>query len=267
MPGPFEGKVAVVTGSSRGIGKVIALQLAEDGADVVITARVEQPIEGQPGWSLQETAEAVRKLGRRVLPVRMDVTNDDEVQALIDQTMREFGRIDFLVNNAARLGGGGPFIKGDFALFEEFLATNLRAPYLIAQTAAPHIAASGGGAIVNITSGAGRTPEAPCSDLPRRPFSPPTVGYGYGITKAGLNRWCASVAPELREQNIAIINVDPGLTVTERNQLNPRPGMDYTNANSPEVTSKAIAYMCRDPMAYTGRVVVAKELVTEKGLA
>jgi NAD(P)-dependent dehydrogenase (short-subunit alcohol dehydrogenase family) len=259
MAGPFEGEVAVVTGSSRGIGKVIALQLAEDGADVVLTARVEQPIEGQPGWSLQEAAAEVR---------------DAAVRSLVDKTLAEFGRIDILVNNAARLGGGGPFMNGDFSLFEEFLATNLRAPYLLAQLAAPHMAASGGGAIVNITSGAGRMPE-PRGDGSRggfeqaqsRPFTPPTVGYGYGITKAGLNRWCAAVAPELREQNIAIINVDPGLTITERNQLNPRPGADYTNANTPDITSKAIAYMLRDPMAYTGRVVVAKELFTEKVLA
>ena len=266
MPGPFEGKVALVTGSSRGIGKVIAVQLAQDGADVVLTARVEQPIEGRPGWSLQEAADAIRALGRRVLAVKTDVTNDDDVRSMIDRALREFGRIDILVNNAARLGGGGPFLGGDFALFEEFLNTNLRAPYLISQIVGERMASQGGGIIVNITSGAARMPRPPRDEDVARAGRPPSVGIGYGITKAGLDRWAAGVAAELKAGNVAIINVDPGLTVTERNQLNPRPGVDYSRADPPEVTAKAIAFMCREPMTYTGTVVVARELVQQHGL-
>jgi len=262
---PLEGKVAIVTGSSRGIGKATALQLARDGADLAISARVETPIEGRPGWSLEEAAAEIRALGQRVLPIKMDVTSDTDLQYLVDRVMAAYGRIDIVINNAARMGGGEPFLGGSRALFDEFIATNLRAPYILAQIAGSLMAATGGGEIVNITSAGARSP------------GPPTpgdawdgrgsgVGIGYGIAKAGLNRWAAGVALELKSKHIAIVNVDPGLTVTERNQLNPRPGVDYSRADPPEVTAKAIAFICRDPMPFTGRIVVARDLVKEQKL-
>jgi len=259
----LEGKVAVVTGSSRGIGKAIALELAREGADIVVTGRNEAPIEGRPGWSIDEAVDAVRALGRRALAVRMDVTSDDDLHRLVDETLREFGRIDVLVNNAARMGGGGPFLGGDPALIDEFLAANIRAPYILSQQAGAHMAANGGGIIVNITSGAARMPATPAEGDVYREAS---VGIGYGITKSGLNRWAAGVAPELKTHGIAIMNVDPGLTVTERNQLNPRAGVDYSRADPPEVTAKAIGFICKDPMAHTGRVIVARELFDREGL-
>src|SRR5438477_8597050 len=106
---PLEGKVAIVTGASRGIGKAIALQLARDGADLAISARVETPIEGRPGWSLDEAAEAIRALGQRVVPIKMDVTNDTDLQYFVDRVMAAYGRIDVVINNAARLRGGEAF--------------------------------------------------------------------------------------------------------------------------------------------------------------
>ena len=262
---PLEGYVAIVTGSSRGIGKAIALQLAKDGADVAISARVEAPIEGRPGWSLEEAAEAIRAQGHRALSVKMDVTNDDDLQHLVHRVMATYGRIDIVVNNAARMGGGEPFLGGSPQLFDEFIATNLRAPYVLTQIAGPFMAATGGGAIINITSAGARSPGPPArGDAWDGRGS--GVGIGYSVAKAGLDRWAAGVALELKSKNIAIVNVDPGLTVTERNQLNPRPGVDYSRADPPEVTAKAIAFICRDPMPFTGRVVVARDLVNEQKL-
>ena len=259
----LEGKVAVVTGSSRGIGKAIALELARKGAGIVITGRTERPIEGRPGWSIEEAVGMVRTLGPRALGVRLDVTNDDDLHRLVDETIREFGRLDILVNNAARMGGGGPFLGGVPGLIDEFLAANIRAPYILSQAAGSHMAAKGGGIIVNITSGAARIPAPPGEGDVYREAS---VGIGYGITKSGLNRWAAGVAPELKTHGIAIVCVDPGLTVTERNRLNPRPGVDYARADPPEVTAKAIALICKDPMPFTGRVVIARELFDREGL-
>ena len=258
MERPFENRVAVVTGGSRGIGKVIALELAAGGADVVITGRSEEPNEGKPGWSLREAAEEIERHGGRVLPVVMDVARDDDIERLVAGVLGKFGRADILVNNAARMGAGGPFLGGDPALFDEFLTTNLRAPYLLAQKFGSVMAEHGGGVIVNITSGAARMP----APLPPRGRGgqrrEPGVGIGYGVTKAGLNRWAAGVAEELRESNIAIVNVDPGLTRTERNRLNPRPGVDYSLADPPEVTARAVAFICRDHMPFTGQIVVAR---------
>jgi NAD(P)-dependent dehydrogenase (short-subunit alcohol dehydrogenase family) len=263
MSGALAGKVAVITGGSRGIGKAIALQLADDGADIVITARSQEPIAGRPGWSLSEAVEAISAHGVRVLPVQMDGAKDEDLHRLVEVVQREFGRLDILVNNAARMGGGGPFMGGDPALIDEFLTTNIRSPYVLTQLVALLMAEGGGGVIVNITSGAANMPEPPnAGTISERPPES-SVGVGYGITKAALNRWAAGVAPELLAHNIAIACVDPGLTVTERNQLNPRPGVDYSKANSPAVTARTVAAICRDPRQFVGQIIVAADFVRE----
>jgi NAD(P)-dependent dehydrogenase (short-subunit alcohol dehydrogenase family) len=92
------------------------------------------------------------------------------------------------------------------------------------------------------------------------------VYVGYGISKAGMNRWVAGVAGDLMMRNIAIIAIDPGLTVVERNMVNPRPGADYSTANTPETTGRAIAFLARDAMAYTGRVLESSKVVAEHKL-
>ena len=129
---PLEGRVAIVTGSSRRIGKVIALQLGADMAKVVVCARTERSSEDNPG-SIGETVEAIRGNGGTALPVRADVTNDAEVLVVVDKILAEFGRVDVLVNNAGLLDGRGTFLGGDPALLDVFNRTNLRAPYIICQ--------------------------------------------------------------------------------------------------------------------------------------
>src|SRR5438046_278417 len=113
MPLTLEGKTAIVTGASRGIGKAIALQLAADGADVVVCARSEDAGTSNLPGSLKETAAAIEATGRKVLAVRCDVTNDDDLQLLAEKTYERFGHVDILVNNA---GGAGPrslFLEGN----------------------------------------------------------------------------------------------------------------------------------------------------------
>jgi NAD(P)-dependent dehydrogenase (short-subunit alcohol dehydrogenase family) len=260
---PLEGKIAIVTGSSRGIGKGIALCLAADGADIVVCARSDEAA-ANPLGSIDKTAGEVRTLGRRALPVKVDITDDAEVRATVDTVLREFGRIDIIVNNAARMGaGGGDFWGGSPDTLDDYYRTNLRAPYFITQLVAPLMAANGGGTIVNITSGGSGLPAPP---KPGWTPSPGRVFIGYGITKAALNRWMAGVAGELMLRNVAIINVDPGLTVVERNIANPRSGVDYSRAETPATTGKAVAFLCRDAMSYTGRVLVSREVVDEHKL-
>ena len=104
---PLEGKVAVVTGSSRGIGKAIALQLAEDGADVVICARSDDK-DPNPLGTIARTASEVVAKGRRALPVKLDVTSDGDIRPMVERVMLEFGHIDILVNNAALMGSVAP---------------------------------------------------------------------------------------------------------------------------------------------------------------
>jgi NAD(P)-dependent dehydrogenase (short-subunit alcohol dehydrogenase family) len=266
---PLEGKVAIVTGSSRGIGKAIALELAREGADIVVVARSEQSTEERPG-SIGETSEAVRGLGRRALTIRTDVTNDEQVREMVERTMAEFGKIDILVNNAGVMGGGAAFVGGDPGLLDHFYRTNIRAPYVLAQLVSARMADRGGGVIFNISSGAARLPGPPEppreTEAQREGAGPSGLGPVYGMSKAALDRFGAGIAQELISHNIAVITVYPGFTITERVARTLRPGSDTSTAEKPEVTAKAIAFLCRDPMAYTGRIVTSREIVEQNGL-
>lgn len=168
-------RVAIVTGSGRGIGRACALALAEAGADIVCAARTTDQIE--------QTAEAVRGLGRRALAVSTNVLETSELEHLVDATKSEFGRIDVLVNNA---GGWPPrpaleeTEKGlerafRFNVVQAFTLTRLCAPQMV-ETA-------GGGAIVNISSRAASMPQ--------------TAFVAYGVAKAALNMMTRNVAAEL----------------------------------------------------------------------
>lgn len=256
---PLKDKVAIVTGSSRGIGKAIALELARDGAAVLVCARTEQASNDNPG-SIGETAEAIRAAGGKALAVKLDVTVDAELEAVVERTIAELGAIDILVNNAGALGGGGPFLGGEPALLDFFYRTNLRAPYVLSQIVGSKMAEGGGGVIFNISSGLARIPGP--AQGGRRPGGP---GVVYGTSKAALDRFASGVAPELQKQNIAIINIYPGFTLTERLARRMQ-GTDTSRMERPETTAKAVAFLCRNPMPHTGMIVVAREVFDKNNL-
>jgi len=260
---PLEGKVALVTGSSRGIGKGIALCLAEDGADIVVCARSDSSA-ANPLGTIEKTAREIEALGRRALAVKLDVTDDGEIRSAVEAAMTGFGRIDILVNNAGITGMPGvEFWAGSPDALDAYYRTNLRAPFVATQLVGPIMERQGGGVIFNISSGSAAPPPPP---NPGWKPSPSRVHVGYGITKAALNRFVAGVAGDLSMRNIAIISIDPGLTVVERNIVNPRPSVDYSQANTPETSGRAIAFLARDPMAYTGCVLESSNVVAEHKL-
>ena len=263
MSEELEGKVAIVTGGSRGIGKAIALQLGHDGAVVVVGARTEEGTEDKPG-SIGETATAIEESGGKALAVKVDVTVDSDLKALVDRTMTEFGRIDILVNNAGALGGQPKFLESEPDELDFFYRTNLRAPYVLAKIVGVNMAEQGHGVIFNISSGLARLPDPPGSPGAAQPrFGGPSTVYG--MTKAALNRFAAGVAAELQEKNIAIININPGFTLTER-LARIMQGADTSRMERPETTAKAVAFLARDPMPYTGQMITARELADEKNL-
>ncbi len=258
---PLEGKTAVVTGSSRGIGKAIALALARDGANVVVCARTEQSTDDLPG-SIGETAGLIEAMGRRVLSLRCDVTNDDDVRDVLDKTLATFGKIDILINNAGITGGGMPsFLDSTAASLDNFYRTNVRGPYVLTHLAAAKMASAGGGTIFNISSGAARNvlPPGDPAGAGRRPGT----GIIYGMSKAALDRLSTGVASELFDQKVAVISIYPGFTATERTR---RSGIDVSRAEQPETTAKAVAFLAREPMAYTGQILTARDVVNEHAL-
>ena len=165
--GGFDGKVAVVTGAGRmrSIGRPIALALARAGCDLVLTgsgkpASAYPDDERRAGWrDIESVADEVRALGRRALPLVSDVRDPQAVEALAGRVLAEFGRIDFLVNNAGSTRGSDrvPALDLPLSEWQRVLGTNLDGTFYMSRCVARHMAAAGrGGAIVNISSIAGR---------------------------------------------------------------------------------------------------------------
>jgi 7-alpha-hydroxysteroid dehydrogenase len=184
----LDGKVAVVTGAGRGIGRGCALAFAEMGADVVCAARTREQID--------DTAAAVRKLGRRALAVECDVMKSDALENLVTSATEEFGRIDVVVNNA---GGSPPkpMLETSERMFEQAFRFNVTTAFLLTRMAVPVMRKNGGGAVVNISSAAGR--------LVQPYFA------AYGTAKAALTfltrNLGAELAPDVRVNAIAVGSV------------------------------------------------------------
>ncbi|MGH2365254.1 MAG: SDR family NAD(P)-dependent oxidoreductase [Chloroflexota bacterium] len=253
-----------MTGSSRGIGKVLAIKLADEGATVVVCARSETP--GELPGTIGETAAAIRERGAVAFPVRVDLTRDGDLEALVDVTRHEFGRIDILVNNAVIVGPRRSFVDGDVAFLDLAYRVNVRGPYCLAQRVSPVMAAGGGGTIINITSGAARHAPPPTGPATRAELD--AMDPSYGITKAALDRMTTAYASELMAHGIAIVNVAPGLVITERiRHAAIRSNVDFSRAQSPEVIASAVAVICQNGMKYTGRIVAAQDVVNDPSVA
>ncbi len=140
------GRVAIITGASRGIGRALALRVAGEGADVVIAAKSEESSEKLPG-SIYSVAEEVKAAGARALAVRCDVRSEEDIQAMVDKTVQEFGKVDILVNNAGVLWWE-PVLGTPPKRYELMWQINLRAPYLCSVACLPHMIKNGWGHIL-----------------------------------------------------------------------------------------------------------------------
>jgi NAD(P)-dependent dehydrogenase (short-subunit alcohol dehydrogenase family) len=197
----LKGKVALITGGSRGIGRAIALTFADAGADVVVSSRNRRPPE------LEKVAEEIRAKGRRALAMPAHVGKKEDVQNLVQKTLREFGRIDILVNNA----GANPVLSSmvdlEEAAFEKVMEVNLKGALLMSQAVAKEMIKQGGGRIINISSISGLRARAD--------------GTGaYCISKAGVNMLTQVMARELAEHNILVNAIAPGSIKTEMSRVN-----------------------------------------------
>jgi 3-oxoacyl-[acyl-carrier protein] reductase len=187
------GRVALVTGGGRGIGKAIALILAEAGADVAINYRSRAD-------AAEATAAGIRRLSRRVAAVRADVSIASEVKALVEEVEKSLGPVDVLVNNAGISEPCG-IEELTEALFERTLAVNLKSAFLCTQAVLPGMRARGFGRIVNISSGAARGAGA--------------VGVHYNASKAGMEGLTRGYAARVVKDGVTVNAVAPSLIATE----------------------------------------------------
>ena len=198
-------------------------------------------------------------MGQRALAIRTDVTEEEDLRNMIRLVIEEFGRIDVLVNNVSS-GSGAAFLDSNPDELDMAYRTNVRAPYLLSLLAAQRMAETGGGTIINITSGAARHPPLP-TESARQGFTGSAI---LGLTKAAMERLGTGVAAELMAKNIAVISVNPGATITWRTERNP--GRDLSRSVPQEVTARAVAFLCRDPMPYTGQILQSREVVAQNNL-
>ena len=255
-PQLLSGKVAIVTGAGRyrGIGRHIALALARNGADVVITGsgRPQEsfpPDERQIGWrDIDSVAEEVVRLGHRALPLVVDITKPDDCDRLVNEARREFGRIDFLVNNAAAGRGRDrvPLLDLEESEWRRVLDVNLNGTFLVTKAVGRALVEQGeGGRIVNIGSIAGRQ-------------GLPSFG-AYAVTKAGLVLFTQVLAAELAAHKINVNCVCPGLTNTYRMEDVTRPGpirdavmatIPLRRAGEPGEVGELVAFLCGPDASY-----------------
>jgi len=193
----LEGKVALVTGGSRGIGEAIALTFADAGADVAISSR-KLP-------DLEKVAERIRGMGRKALAVSAHNRKPEELRQLVARVKEEFGHIDILVNNAATNPVMGPLVELEEETFDVIMDTNLKGYFLMSQMVARLMIEQGhGGNILNISSVGGVSPDK-------------WLG-AYCISKAGINMLTKVLAIELGEYNIRVNAIAPGIVQTRFSQ-------------------------------------------------
>jgi NAD(P)-dependent dehydrogenase (short-subunit alcohol dehydrogenase family) len=251
----LEGKVALVTGASRGGGKGIACVLGEQGATVYVTGRSVrgQPTTlGRPG-TIDDTAEEVTARGGTGIAVRCDHTDDAQVEAVFDGIRGEQGRLDLLVNNAwsgyeNAPSGDIPFCEIEWRHWDLMFDGGLRAAAFASTLAAPLMIEAGSGLIVNITWVLDR----------------PHGHAWYEVVKNATNKMTEQMADDLRPFSIACVAVSPGFMRLERMELTPELA---AKAESAEFPGRAIAALASDPdvLAKSGGVYITPTLAREYG--
>jgi dehydrogenase/reductase SDR family member 1 len=242
----LNGRVAMVTGASRGVGKGIALGLMEAGATVYITGR---------------TMEDMKYIDGKGTALRCDHRNDEQVEAAFRRIANERGLLDLLVNNV--WGGYENMVEaGNFTWPKSFweqplwrwdavFSAGVRAHYQASQLAAPTMVARRRGLIVNISFWAAQK----------------HIGnVAYGVSKAATDKMTADMATELKPHGVAVVSLYPGLVRTEK-VMEAAKFLDLTNSESPEFIGRAVAALAadQDVLRYTGRVLVAAALAQEYG--
>ena len=229
----FTNSVALVTGASRGIGRALALALAEAGTRVVCAGRtLEGPAER---GSLRQTVDQITADGGRGIAVACDVTDAASVAAMIEKAEQEFGGLDLIINNAGYYPRS-TIAEMDPSIWAAALNINLSGPFLVCRYALPGMIRRGSGVnILNITSGS-------ATRYDRRHIA-------YSVAKAGLDRFTMNLAEEVREHGIAVNALAPGLVKTEMNNF-------YASGDPPEaVVPAALWLLAQDPSTMSGRIV------------
>lgn len=239
----LEGKIALVTGGSRGIGRAIALTFADAGADVAISSRKLPDLEG--------VAEEIRGKGRKSMALASHIAKVEDSKALVEKVKSEWGRIDILVNNAGTNPYYGPLLDAEEWAWDVTMNVNLKGPFLLSQLVARAMREQGGGSIINIASIAGIIP----SEL-----------NIYSVTKAGLIMLTKVMAKEWGQYKIRVNAIAPGVVRTRLSEAlwkEPAKGEEAAKGKAlgyiglPEDIAGAALFLASDASSYlTGETII-----------
>ena len=187
------GQIAIITGGGRGIGRVIAQELAKEGMKVVVSSR--------SSYQLDETVALIQQQGGQAISFALDVTDQSAVEKMVSEVTRQYGQVDLLVNNAAMAGDEAPLWEVDAAAWWRVLEVNLQGPFLCARAVLPVMLARRRGRIINVSSGIGTAATASYS--------------AYSVSKAALFRLTDCLAEMTAAHGIQVFAISPGLVKTE----------------------------------------------------
>lgn len=246
----LEGRVAIVTGASRGVGAAVAIELARRGVRVACAARATDaaplPIPG----TIDRTVRTIEELGGDAIAVPTNLAHEDSVEAMVATTIAELGGVDILVNNAAIT------FPGDLDLamkrYDLIMNVNVRAPLVATRVARLSMRARGGGSIVNVSS------LAALNSIPGL--------MAYGMSKVALEHLTMSLAALLQEDHIAVNGFRIDVPVASEGFVANLPGADISDWEPPVVAAEGIVWMLKQPTSYTGHNVGMAELRREHGI-
>jgi citronellol/citronellal dehydrogenase len=241
---PLAGKVAFVTGGSKGIGRAIAIGLAEAGAKVAVTGRGE----GDEPGTVGETASVIRAAGGEVLPLTCDVRDEKRVEASINACAEEFGRLDVLMNNAGLFHPGFTVESTSLEMWDETVDAHIRGPFLCSRFALPHFTEDGG-SIINMSSTA--------ADVTYH--SAGLISYAVG--KAGMEQLTRGLALELAGRNIAVNAIRPMSLYTEAVTKFINDPDALARFQPPEAINPAIIFLAQCRSEFTGHVLNRTDFV------
>lgn len=251
----FKDKTAFITGASRGIGKAIALKLASLGANIVIAAKTTEPHPKLEG-TIYTAAEEIRAAGGQALAVKVDVREEAEVQAAVDQAVEQFGGIDIVINNASAIQLT-PSEHTEMKRFDLMHQINYRGTFLVSKTCLPHLKKRANPHILTLS---------PPLDLNPAFFAPHVA---YTISKFSMSLCMLGLAGEYAEYGIACNTLWPETTIATAAVLNLLGGESMMQVSrKPEIVADAAAWILQQPAKnYTGRFLIDTEVLQEAGVS
>lgn len=246
----LNGRVAIITGASRGIGRALALGLARQGCGIVVAAKSVASSERLPG-SIYSVAQEIEAIGAPALPVQVDVRETDQIDALVAQTLERFGRIDILINNAGALWWQ-PLLDTPPKRFDLVLGVNARAAFFAARAVLPHMIERRWGYIINMSP-----------PIDRGVLS---GKIAYFISKFGMTLLTHGLADEVRPANIAVNSLWPVTIIESQASINWGLG-DRSQWRKPDILVDCVLRLVqKDPLEVTGQALLDEDFLRSEGV-